>query len=290
MRIVVAGGTGFVGKALVQRLLEGGHRVTVLSRNENILNDLPRENLKIEKWNGKSLDAWATCIDGADAVVNLAGESIAAKRWSAEQKSTITGSRLDATRVIVNAIQKAVQKPKILINASGAGYYGNVNERSVDEDFPKGVGFLADTCETWENEAKKAEAFGIRVVLLRFGVILEKDGGALGKFIFPFKIFAGGPLGSGRQIFPWVHREDVIGAVIYSIQNIALSGPVNVAAPEVVSMKEFCAALGAVMHRPSWLPVPAFALKILLGEMAEEMLLSGVRVSPKKTRTSRLPF
>jgi hypothetical protein len=290
MKIVVAGGAGFVGGALVRRFLEAKDETVVLSRSGAVPKGLAVENLKIEKWDARTGGAWESCVNGADAVVNLAGESIAAKRWDRDQKNKILGSRLDATRAIVGAIQKAGKRPKVLVNASAVGFYGDVRDQKVDESFPKGKGFLADTCQAWENEAKKAEAFGVRVVLLRFGVVLEKNGGALGKFIFPFQIFAGGPLGSGSQPFPWVHRGDVVGSILHSIRQDSLSGPVNVVSPETATMKEFCSALGRTMHRPSWLPVPAFALKALLGEMAEEMLLSGAAAVPAKLEASGYRF
>jgi len=178
-------------------------------------------------------------------------------------------------------MKDAAAKPKVFISSSAVGYYGNVDEGEVLESHPKGRGFLADTCERWENEARKAEALGIRTVLLRIGIVLEKGGGALGKMLPPFRLFAGGPIGSGKQWFPWIHRADVVDIILFAIKTEALKGPVNMTAPTPLRMKEFSAGLGDAIHRPSWAPVPAFALKTLLGEMAD-MLLEGQKAVPKK--------
>jgi uncharacterized protein (TIGR01777 family) len=232
---------------------------------------------------------WVEKLEGADAVINLAGESIAAKRWTAAQKELIVNSRLDATKVLVDAIGRVSAKPSVLVNASAVGYYGNVESGDVTEDHAKGTGFLADTCVRWEAEANRAKTLGGRVVIIRIGIVLEKGGGALSKMIPPFQMFLGGPLGSGRQWFPWVHREDVIGAILFALQNPNLSGPVNAVSPNPVTMKEFCKALGRAMHRPSSAPVPAFMVKLLLGEMSE-MLLTGQRAVPKKLQDAGYRF
>lgn len=281
MNIVLTGGTGFIGKALIPRLVEAGHRVCLLTRHSGKINWMNKRYVTAAHWDGQHPGEWEKCIDGADAVINLAGESIANKRWSAMQKKHIIESRINATKAIVEAIRKAQNKPAVLINASAVGFYGNVENGDVTESSPKGSGFLADTCDQWEREAHAAESLGIRVVILRFGIVLGEGGGALSKMILPFKMFIGGPLGSGRQWFPWVHREDVTGVINFSLSNENLSGVVNVTAPDPVDMNQFCAQLGKAMHRPSWAPVPAFALKLMLGEMSE-MLLTGQKAVPKK--------
>ena len=290
MKIVLAGGTGFVGKAVIQNFLTQGHEIILLSRNKSVTKQvLGSGSLETVQWDAKNQGAWSVYVNGADAIVNLAGESIASKRWSDLQKVRIVKSRLNSTRALVDAIAKASQKPSVLINASAVGYYGDVPEEEVVESRHKGHGFLADTCERWEKEAIRANDFKVRVVLLRLGVVLGKEGGALTKLLPPFRFFVGGPIGSGRQWFPWVHLDDVVGAINFAIQETSLRGPINVTAPEIVRMREFCSVLGKAMKRPSWAPVPAFALRSLLGEMAE-MLLTGQRAVPQVLQNFKYPF
>lgn len=265
------------------------HQVVVLSRQIDAFKSTPSANLKVEWWDAKTLGRWISHTEGADAVVNLTGAGIADKRWTAARKEVLKTSRLDSTRILISSIKRCVQKPKVLVNASAVGYYGSVESGDVTEDSPQGKGFLAELCGAWEAEAKKAEAVGLRVVLMRTGIVLEQGGGALQKFIGPFRSFMGGPLGSGKQYFPWVHREDVIGAILYSLDNPSMSGPVNVTAPGVLTMKEFCWVLGEAMGRPSWAPVPEFALRILLGEVAG-MIATGQKAVPKKLLESGYHF
>lgn len=286
MKIMIAGGTGFVGKPLVSQLIKKGHKLILLSRSDRKSN---HHQLQYQKWNGKTLGEWADGMTSVDAVINLAGESIADKRWSQKQKKVIVESRVDATRVLVKAIEKANHKPQILINASAVGYYGNVPSGDVVEDSSKGKGFLSETCDQWEKEAQAVKRFGVRTALLRIGIVLEKGGGALSKMIPPFKLFAGGPLGTGRQWFPWIHRDDVVGIILFTLENDAIAGPVNTTAPQPVKMSEFCQELGKVLKRPSWAPVPAFALKLLLGEMSE-MLLGGQKAIPQKLLANHYKF
>ena len=289
MKIVVAGGSGFIGKVLVRRLLDLNHQVVVLSRRIDVFKNTPSANLKVEWWDAKTLGGWASQVEGADAVVNFTGAGIADKRWTKKRKIELRDSRLDSTRILVSAIKRSQIKPKVLVNASAVGYYGSVKSGDVTEESSQGKSFLADLCGAWENEAKKAEAESVRVVLVRIGIVLEKEGGALQKFIPPFQFFVGGPLGSGKQYFPWVHRDDVIGAILYSLENPSMSGPVNATAPNVLTMKEFCSALGRAMGRPSWAYAPTFALKILLGEMAQ-MLVTGQKALPRRLLVSGYRF
>lgn len=289
MKIVLAGATGFIGRALVKRLLEDRHQVVVLSRRVDAFKDIASPDLKVESWDGKTAGAWAFQLEGADAVVNLAGEGVADARWSAARKDVLRESRLNSTRALVAALCACRQKPSVLVNASAVGYYGDVPEGDVPESAPKGRGFLADLCAEGEAEAMKAAACGARVVTLRIGVVLEKDGGALKKFLPPFRFFVGGPLGSGRQYFPWVHRADVVGAIEHALKNRELSGPANVAAPGILTMKGFCSVLGRSLGRPSWAPVPGFALKLLLGEMAG-MLLTGQKALPTRLEQTGYRF
>lgn len=278
MKIMIAGGTGFIGGQLVAQLRKKDHEVFLLSRSERKNTD---PKIHYLPWDGKSMGSWAEEMKAMDAVINLAGESIAEKRWSPTQKTKIIQSRVLATRAIVEAISKSDPKPKVLINASAVGYYGNVSEGEVNESHAKGTGFLAETCDAWEKEANRAEVLGLRTVFLRIGIVLEKGGGALSKILPPFQMFAGGPLGSGKQWFPWIHRDDVVGIILFALENESLSGPVNTTAPNPVTMRDFCRDLGNAIHRPSWAPVPAFALNILLGEMSS-MLLGGQKAVPEK--------
>jgi len=280
MKIILTGGTGFIGQAVLNHLLEYGHHVVLLTRHPNPAKPLGK-TLVIEQWDAATAGSWVKHLEGADAVINLAGESIAAKRWTAEQKNKIISSRINAAQAIINGMKGVNVKPSVLINASAIGFYGNVPEGEVNESSPMGKGFLAETCGQWEQSVKGAEPLGVRTVLLRFGVVLEQGGGALSKILPPFQFFAGGPLGSGKQWFSWIHREDIVGAIFFALGNPSLNGAVNVTAPEAATMGKFCKTLGKVMGRPSWAPVPAFALRLLLGEMAD-MLLEGQRVVPEK--------
>ncbi|MCZ6776384.1 MAG: TIGR01777 family oxidoreductase, partial [Ignavibacteria bacterium] len=239
MKILVAGGTGFIGKALVNRLVEARHGIVLLTRDAERARMFSDPTVEIEQWDGKTVGTWFSHIDGADAVINLAGEPIVARRWTARQKQRIRNSRMDATRAVVEAMKKAAKKPKVLVNGSAVGYYGHVEVGAVTETHPKGVGFLPDLCVEWEQEAQTAESLGVRVVMLRTGIVLEKDGGALAKMLLPFKLFLGGPIGSVRQWLPCVHLEDVVRIVMFALENSNFSGPVNVAAPESVNMKQF---------------------------------------------------
>ncbi len=289
MKIILSGGTGFIGRALLDRLLGAGHRVVLLTRNPGPARLLLKGYGEVQQWNGSAEGPWTSHIESADAVINLAGESIIAKRWTTRQKEKIISSRISATKAIVEAISTASKKPSVFVSASAMGYYGNVEHDEVTESRAKGNGFLADTCEQWENTAREAEKWGLRVVLTRIGVVLEKDGGALQRMLLPFRIFMGGHLGSGKQWFSWIHRDDIVEAIIFLLGAPNIAGPVNLVSPNPVTMKEFCRVLGKVMGRPSWAPVPSFVLRSLLGEMSE-MLLTGQRVIPQKLQEAGYRF
>lgn len=274
MKIVIAGGTGFIGGALCDALIARGDKLTLVTRDPAAAKARWGSKAVAVGWD--ALDA----VDGADAVINLAGESIASGRWTPARKLQLIKSRIDSTRQLVSAVSKAKDRPKVLLNASAVGYYGDVPTGDVPENAAQGQGFLAALCGQWEREALAAEPLGSRVALLRIGIVLEEDGGALAKMSLPFKMFGGGPLGSGKQGFPWIHRADVVGAILFLLDH-PVSGPVNFAAPQSLNNAEFSSALGRALHRPSWAPAPGFALKIVLGEMAD-MLLGGQRVLPKK--------
>ena len=278
MKIILAGGTGFIGKALCQKILEAGHEVILLTRQ---VKGGGTAGEAWAVWDGKTSGDWATFLDGADAVINLVGENIAAKRWTVEQKLKIVSSRMDATRALVKAIGEARKRPATLINVSAVGYYGDIPDQELTEKSSRGEGFLAETCAQWESEARKAEPLGVRVILARLGPVLGEKGGMLSQMIPPFRFFMGAPLGTGRQWIPWVHRDDVIGSFLFMLEHPELSGPVNVTAPGLTTMAEFCKVLAKVLRRPCWFPVPGFLLKIFLGDRSM-IVLAGQKALPQK--------
>jgi uncharacterized protein (TIGR01777 family) len=272
MRVVVAGGTGFLGTPLVSQLRANGNDVSVLTRRSAAPGQIT--------WspNG-TVGPWAKVIDGADVVINLAGESIAEHRWTAAYKARIRDSRIRATRSIVAAIHTAAQKPAAFLNASAVGYYGSRGDELLTEESPPGTDFLASVCRDWEREALTA-ADASRVILLRSAPVLDSGGGMLPRIALPFRLFIGGPVGSGTQYWSWIHRHDWVAMVIWALEN-RQSGPLNLAAPVAVTNREFAQTLGRVLKRPAFLPAPAFVLRVLLGEMADVLLFSQ-RVVPAK--------
>jgi uncharacterized protein (TIGR01777 family) len=279
MNIVVTGGTGFIGRALCRALLDNHHRVSVLSRHPDRAGRHLGPGVTVRGWDETADGPWTRDVTSADAIVNLAGEPIADARWTAARKRVIYESRIEITRRLADVIISSSQRPAVLISASGIGYYGASDERLFDEDAGPGQGFLADLCVAWEREAARVESLEVRVVRPRFGMVLEKDGGALAKMLFPFRSFLGGPLSPGTQWVSWIHRRDVIHMIEWFLVTPTISGPVNAVAPDSVSMTEFCRMLGTVLHRPSWIPVPAFVLKLALGELST-VLTTGQRVMP----------
>ena len=277
MRLVVTGATGFIGTPLCARLIEQGHTLTLFTRGS------PRDAGSASKrwihWTPGALREWGTALNGVDGVINLAGEPIAEKKWTHLQRHRIETSRVDGTNSLVQAIARAAVRPKFLISASAVGYYGPRGDETVTEETPPGDDFLSFVCREWEEEAKKAEQLGLRVARLRTGIVLGSGGGALAKMVEPFKFYVGGALGSGQQWMSWIQLEDHIRLILELIENTQASGPVNATAPNPVRNKEFCQTLGKVLHRPCWAPVPGFALKLVLGDMAD-MLLTGQRVIP----------
>jgi uncharacterized protein len=285
MNVVVAGGTGFLGRPLSRALAADGHDVFILTRGSTDR----RTNSITWTPNGES-GPWASAIDGAGVVVNLAGESIAAKRWTAAQKRKILDTRVLATRSLVTAIRTASVPPSVFVSGSAVGYYGPLGDEVVTEDAPPGSDFLARVCVTWEEEARRAAKAPTRVVCVRTGVVLEKDGGALPQMLPPFKVGVGGPVGSGRQYWPWIHRQDWIDLVRWAIRTPDAGGAINATAPHPVTNADFARALGRAMHRPAFMPAPAFALRLLLGEMADALLLSGQRAVPRRAERGGFTF
>jgi uncharacterized protein len=281
MKVVIAGGSGFLGRALDEALRGAGHRVTVLSRRA-------RAGASVWTPDG-SLGPWASAIDGADAVVNLAGESIASGRWSASRKDRILQSRVLATRSVVAAIRSARRPPAVLVNASAQGYYGDHGDLEVTENTAPGNDFMAEVCRRWEAEAHEADAF-CRIVVLRTGLALSAAEGALPRMALPFRAFGGGPVGSGRQFVSWIHWADWVALATWALERDGLAGAVNACAPTPVRNREFSAALGHALRRPSWLPAPAFALRVALGEMADALLLTSIRMVPARALAQGFRF
>jgi uncharacterized protein len=279
MKIAITGASGFIGSLLADRLWNQRHHLLLLSRRP------PREiNVTKQEWiswtPGRAGD-WEQSLEAIDGIINLAGEPIAAKRWTDAQKEKIVSSRVESTRALVKAMAKATDKPKFFISASAVGYYGPRGDETITEETAPGNDYLSRVCVAWEEEARKAESYGVRVALVRTGIVLDKGKGALAKMVPPFKFFAGGPLGSGNQWMPWIHIEDEIGLILFLIQNGEARGAFNATAPNPVTMAEFCKTLGEVLNRPSWASVPAGVLTLLVGEMAE-MLLGGQRAVPQE--------
>ncbi|MEM7592809.1 MAG: TIGR01777 family oxidoreductase [Cyanobacteria bacterium P01_A01_bin.83] len=291
MKIAVTGATGLVGSRLVAVLNQKGHQILVLTRNstkaQKVFPASVYSNLEIVQYSPLESGNWQQSISGCDAVVNLAGEPIA-ERWSPQQKEAIMQSRQLGTRKLVEAIAMAESKPQVLVSGSAIGYYGTSETATFDETSNSGNDFLAQVCQNWEAEAQKVTELGVRLVILRVGIVLA-NGGALGKMIGPFKMFAGGPIGSGRQWFSWIHRNDLVSLIVEAIEQPSMSGAYNATAPNPVRMGNLCQVLGEVLNRPSWLPVPDFVLELLLGDGAI-VVLEGQQVLPKKTESSGFSF
>ncbi|MBM7693610.1 uncharacterized protein (TIGR01777 family) [Peribacillus deserti] len=279
MNIVLAGGTGFVGKQLIGLLLNQGHQLYILTRNPEKYKE--EKSIKYIEWL-TSTSHPENSLQNIDAIINLAGESLNARRWTPRQKDKIIASRISTTKEINRIISLLDRKPEVLINASAVGFYGTSLDRTFDENsLERGSDFLAETVYLWESEAKKAESLKVRTVLARFGVVLGKEAGALPRMLLPYKLFAGGKIGSGKQWMSWIHVEDAARALLFLVTNRNLSGPVNLTSPSPVQMSEFGKTIGKTIKRPHWLPVPTAALKLGLGEMSM-LVLEGQKVIPGK--------
>ncbi len=279
-RIAITGSTGLIGSALVSFLLKQGHQVTQISRNKH----LKGPQTPVVFWDPQKGQVDAAALEGFDAVIHLAGANVG-ERWDASYKQTILESRVDGTRLLSRILGGLKHKPKVLLSASAIGYYGNhAPDVLLDEASAGGNGFLADVCRRWEAETQAAVEAGIRVVHLRFGVVLSKKGGALAKMGLPFALGLGGILGSGKQMMSWIALDEIPRIVQFLINESKIIGPVNITAPAAVSNAEFTKVLGSVIHRPTFLPVPGFAVQLLFGEMGETLLLGGSHVVPKRLK------
>ncbi len=280
MKVIVTGGSGLIGRALVASLAADGHQATVLSRSPSRVRGLP-EGVQVAGWDASSAEALTPLLSGADAVVHLAGAGIADGRWTAERKRLIRDSRVESSAAVAAAIAAAEPRPGVLLQGSAVGFYGSRGDEELTEESASGDDFLAAICRDWEAASASVEEVGVRRALLRTGVVLARDGGALAKMLLPFRLFAGGPAGSGRQYMPWIHLADEVGAIRFLLDNPEAGGPFNLTAPEPLTNKEFSRVLGKVLRRPSFMPAPAFALKLALGEMSK-IVLEGQRALPRR--------
>lgn len=285
MRYIVTGGTGLIGRGLTSNLVADGHEVIILSRNPARAIGSPA-GVRVERWDGSTATGWGNLIEGTDGIINLASENIAGDswfsiRWTKERKKQILDSRINAGKAVNEAIRLAKKKPKILIQPSAVGYYGTQNgDTQLTEDSSHGSDYLSQVCQLWESVNQEVEAFGVRRVVLRTGVVLSTQGGSLSRQMLPFKMFVGGPIGRGRQWISWIHITDVISAIRFLIENENAYGAVNLTSPQPLTNAEFSHVLGRVMNRPDLIPIPDFLFKIIFGEVAM-ILLEGQRVIPK---------
>jgi uncharacterized protein (TIGR01777 family) len=288
MRVIITGGSGLIGRELTATLSYGGHDVILLSRWPNRVQDLPLKAKAVE-WDGRTPQGWGDLVNSADAIVNLAGANIAGGRWTDQGKQILRDSRVEAGQAVVEAVRAAVNKPRVVVQASAVGYYGARGMEEVTETTPAGSGFLPELCKDWEASTAPVEQLGVRRAIARTGVVLSPDSGALPRMMTPFRFFVGGPLGSGKQWFPWIHFTDEVNALKYLIESESASGAYNLCSPTPVTNAEFSRILGKRMHRPCWLPVPDFALRLLFGEMAD-VLLKGQKQVPRRLQRSSFRF
>ena len=295
MRIMVTGATGFVGKPLCERLLAEGHSVVALTRDAPRAQSVLGPRVTCLVWGSENDAEWRQALGGVDGIVNLAGESVGAARWTEDYKRKIYDSRILNTRALVEAMRPHTTRPRVLVCASAVGYYGDRKDETLTEESLPGTDFLAKTCRDWEAEACQATELGVRVSRMRIGIVLGK-GGALEKMLYPLplpisplKLGLGGPLGSGQQWFPWIHLEDVVGLFVWAVTTDAIQGAFNATAPNPVTNAEFVHTLGRILHRPAVAPVPGFVLKLALGEFAEA-LLGGQRAFPTAAQKAGYRF
>ncbi|MEM8530654.1 MAG: TIGR01777 family oxidoreductase [Chloroflexota bacterium] len=281
-RVVVTGATGLIGRALCKKLREHGYDVVVFSRSPDKARQAVPGATEYVAWQAAETGDWAKAIDGAYAVISLAGASIAGQRWNEAYKQELYDSRIVATRGLVKAMEQAQSKPEVFVSGSAVGYYGWSDDTPLDEDAAPGKDFLAQLCVDWEREAAAAEQLGIRTSMIRTGIVLDKDEGALSQLLLPFKMFVGGPVLPGTQWLSWIHLVDQVGIIMLALEDERVRGAINATAPAPQTNRDFSATLANVMGRPSWLPIPGFGLQLLFGEMADALLINGQRVLPHK--------
>jgi uncharacterized protein (TIGR01777 family) len=286
-RVIIAGGTGFIGRALVDGLSAAGYDVVVLTRSK-AARSIGR--VRMQSWDGRTSDNWGGLVSGAAGIVNLAGENIASGRWTQKRRKAILQSRIWAGRAVVEAVGKAVAKPAVLIQASAVGFYGRRPVGRLEESAEQGKGFLAEVAAVWEQSSRSVEDFGVRRAVIRSGIVLGRGGGAFPRLLLPFRFFVGGPLGAGGRSFSWIHLKDEVRAIRFLLENEEAAGAFNLTAPGPVSQKEFASLLGKILGRPAWLPLPSLALKAVFGRMAAETLLADQEVFPARLLGSGFRF
>lgn len=290
MRVFITGATGFIGSHhLVPALLGAGHEVSIVSRAVEKAGNVFGRDVEVHEGDPGVAGPWQEAAGKAEAIINLCGEPILTKKWTPERKKAILDSRVLPTRRLLEAIEAAPAKPKTLLSGSAIGYYSDCGDEIVTEERGRGADWGAELCATWEREANKATALGVRVVNLRTGIVLGADGGALPTMVKPMKMFAGGPIASGRQYMSWVHIDDWVGIALRALSDEKISGPVNLTAPNPVRNREFAKTLGKVVHRPSWLPTPAFVFRLMFGEGAA-LVVGGQRVIPRRALDAGYKF
>lgn len=287
-KIIVTGATGSIGKKLCKELIKRGDEVTIFTRNPAQAKSIIEGAKEYIKWNYETPEEWNNYLNGKDAVIHLAGVSIAGRRWNSIYKKLIFDSRIISTRNLVKAFEEVEQKPAIFISASAVGYYGNAEDDIVTESSKCGNDFLSQVCKAWELESEKVESFGTRRISIRTGIVLSSNG-TLKKMLLPYKLFIGGPIGSGKQWFPWIHIDDLIRIYLYALDNPGISGIINASSPNPVTMNEFTNTLGKILHRPSLFRVPIFALRVAIGEAAESVVASQKAI-PEKLLESGFKF
>lgn len=288
-KIIITGATGLIGKKLSEELFKSGYHIIVFSRDSKRAKDVLKKDYEYVDWDYRNPSKWVDKISESDVIIHLAGINLFAKRWNDEFKKEIITSRKDTTKALADVIKSSSNKPKVFISASGVGYYGDGGDKILTEDSSSGDDFLAEVCKVWESEASEVESVGVRRVSIRTGIVLSTEDGALKRMLLPFKLFVGGPIGNGKQWFPWIHIDDIVGIYKYAAENENLSGAVNAASPNICTMKEFAKTLGKVLNRPSFFSVPKFALKLAIGE-AGDVVLMGQRVSVAKLLSSGYKF
>jgi hypothetical protein len=289
-RVLITGASGFIGRALVRDLAEHGYEVVAITRNAAGNRRPFPEGVTAVEWDGRTAAGWGGQVDGALAVVNLAGDSLARGRWTRRKKQRILSSRTLAGAALVEAVQRARTRPRVVVQASAVGFYGSPGESEVDESSPRGAGFLADVVERWEGSTRDVEALGVRRVVVRSGLVLGRSGGVWPSLTAPFRFFAGGPIGNGRRWFSWITLEDEVRAIRFLIEREGLAGAFDLTAPRPLRQGELCALIGRALRRPCWIPVPAVLLKLLFGEKAGQTLLVSQRVVPRRLVAAGFEF
>ena len=291
-RVIVTGGTGFIGSLLTKRLIEKGYEVVCLTRNVSRAKEEADGGTRIifVGWDGRSAVGWGGYAEGASAIINLAGESLASGRWDRKRKQRILQSRLQAGKAVLEAVKHAKNKAGVVIQASAIGFYGSRGDEVLDETCDSGRGFLPEVTRKWEESTIDVEVYGVRRAVIRTGLVLGEKGGVLSRLVLPFRFFLGGPLGSGKQWVSWIHIEDEVQAILYLMEHHELRGIFNLTSPHPLRNRDFSRKLGEALKRASWLPVPGFSLRWLFGEMAEETILSGQKVLPARLQEAGYEF